>query len=293
MARRKIAAPDHKLGQLVGTLLQMAVSGPLRACAQRHGCYCDSQGERPAVRRGRKVRWVDSGGNPHDLDFVFELGGAEGVRGTPVAFIEVAWRRYTKHSRNKAGELLGALLPLRESYPSTRFLGVILAGEFTPGGIKQLETAGVHVLHISFETIRACFASMGATIDYPEKASAAEKRALSESLESVTAGKMRTAAERLRRAIAAEYADFERKLEAALARRVRSIRILSLFGHERVFQTVEEALDFLRCARDTSLAGVEARHQGYELFVEFSTGAEIRGRFATRDELADFLRKAV
>jgi len=293
MARRKVASPGHKLGQLVGTVLQRALADPLRACAERHGCYCDGGGQRPGVRSGKKVTWVDASGNTHDLDFVFERGGGKTEPGTPVAFIEVAWRRYTKHSRNKAGELLGALLPLRETYPSTRFLGAILAGEFTPGGIKQLESAGVNVLHVDFETIRTCFESAGVVIEYPEKASIRRKRALSRSLESAAAGNLEGISALLRRAIAKDYAQFEQRLDSALARRVTKIRVLCLFGQARVFHCVEDALEFLSSPLATTLPEDDAQHQGYEVFVEFSTGTEIRARFATRDEARDFLRKVV
>ena len=60
--------------------------------------------------------------------------------GKPVAFIESAWRRYTKHSRNKAQEIQGAILPLAETYSeSNLFLGAVLAGVFTEGRIKSTE----------------------------------------------------------------------------------------------------------------------------------------------------------
>ena len=45
-------------------------------------------------------------------DYVLERGGTDTVRGLPAAFIETAWRRYTKHSRNKAQEIQGAVLAL-------------------------------------------------------------------------------------------------------------------------------------------------------------------------------------
>ncbi len=46
------------------------------------------------------------------MDFVLERDGSDTRTGTPIAFIETAWRRYTKHSRNKAQEIQGAILPL-------------------------------------------------------------------------------------------------------------------------------------------------------------------------------------
>ena len=97
----------------------------------------------------------------------------------------------------------------------------------------------------------------------------------------------------LRRAIAKDYAQFEQSLDSALARRVTKIRVLCLFGQARVFHCVEDALEFLSSPLATTLPEDDAQHRGYEVFVEFSTGTEIRARFATRDEARDFLRKVV
>ena len=75
---------------------------------------------------------MDSKGNTHILDYVMEEGGSEAVQGRPRAFIEIAWRRYTKHSKNKAQEIQGAITPLAETYQDSHpFLGAVLAGEFT------------------------------------------------------------------------------------------------------------------------------------------------------------------
>jgi len=74
--------------------------------------------------------------------------------GTPAAFIEVAWRRYTKHSRNKAQEIQGAILPLAEKFRwSNPFLGAVLAGVFTDGSLEQLRSLGFHVLYFPYETL--------------------------------------------------------------------------------------------------------------------------------------------
>jgi len=45
-------------------------------------------------------------------DHVLERGGTDAMRGVPAAFIETGWRRCTKHSRNKAQEIQGAVLAL-------------------------------------------------------------------------------------------------------------------------------------------------------------------------------------
>jgi hypothetical protein len=105
-------SPAHRFGQIVGEVLEAAVTPVLRAFAKKHGLYLDMKGPRPC-RKGKLCKWVDLNGNSHDLDFVLERGGSPSERGAPAAFIETAWRRYTKHSRNK---------PKRFKAPSSRLL---------------------------------------------------------------------------------------------------------------------------------------------------------------------------
>ena len=97
-------SPAHKFGQLIGDELEAAVHDPLQEMAKEFGLYLDYKHKRPARNGKRKVAWQDSYGNVHDLDYVLEEDGDEETRGRPRAFIETAWRRYTKHSRNKAQE---------------------------------------------------------------------------------------------------------------------------------------------------------------------------------------------
>src|SRR5271165_4483129 len=124
-------APGHQLGQMIGVALETAIGPYLKEIADEFDLYLDRQGPRPA-RRGSKVTWVDSLGNKHNLDYVFERGGTDEEIGVPVAFIESAWRSYTKHSRNKAQEIQGAVLPLLTTYAeSKQFAGIVLAGVFT------------------------------------------------------------------------------------------------------------------------------------------------------------------
>lgn len=109
-------SPAHRFGQLIGNLLEELVESFLLEFANRNRLYLDYQKRLRTARKGKKVTWEDSYGNVHDLDFVLERGGNDDVLGTPVAFIEVAWRRYTKHSRNKVQEIQGAILPLAEKH---------------------------------------------------------------------------------------------------------------------------------------------------------------------------------
>src|SRR3989337_2854442 len=147
----------HTFGQIIGNILEAAVEPGLRKFAAEHDLYLDQKGKRSA-RKGKKATWTDLYGNAHDLDFVLERGGTDKTIGTPVAFIETAWRRYTKHSRNKAQEIQGAIhvLALTHKY-SCPFTGAILAGVFTEGALTQLKSLGFHILYFPYNSIVEAF----------------------------------------------------------------------------------------------------------------------------------------
>lgn len=111
------ASPSHRFGQVVGQLLEeILLPELLKFCSERK-LYLDRHGERVGVRKGKKVSWEDPYGNLHDLDFVIEKQGSASKQGRPVAFIEAAWRRYTKHSRAKAQDPRGSSPGSREVPP--------------------------------------------------------------------------------------------------------------------------------------------------------------------------------
>ena len=141
-------SPAHRLGQIIGDQLEAALYEPLLSIAQEFGLYLDYKHSRPARGGRKKVAWTDSYGNTHDLDYVLEEGGSEKMQGCPRAFIETAWRRYTKHSRNKAQEIQGAISPLATTYQNFRpFLGVVLAGIFTEGSLDQFRSHNFNVAY--------------------------------------------------------------------------------------------------------------------------------------------------
>jgi hypothetical protein len=290
MATGDVASPGHKLGQIVGVLLEQLLGDPLRQFASRYQLYCDCKGSRPGVRTGNKVTWIDSRGNRHDLDYVLERGGSVERRGDPVAFIESAWRRYTKHSRNKSGELEGALLPLKVTYTTVRFLRVILAGEWSEGGLQQLRSAGIEVLHIPFRTIVDAFRAQGLKIDYPETAATEEKAALNRILERLNERQLGTVSAAMWRAIEQDYRLFERKMANAITEVPFRVRVITLYGDEVVYQTVAEAIRELEnptTARELNLAFA----RGYEVFIDYASGSVVTGRFQTKTELVQFLKR--
>lgn len=199
----QVASPGHKLGQMVGNFFEELFAEDLVAFCSRYGFYCDRRGPRPKVRgTSRKVTWTDKYGNKHDLDYVIEMGGSDDHRGAPVAFVELAWRRYTKHSRNKTGELEGSLLHLRNTYETCRFLGAMLAGEYTDGGKNQLTSHGITVVHVPFEALAEAFRASGVELDYPEDAPAQLKRSAIRQWESLGKRGISDVKRRLRQVIA-------------------------------------------------------------------------------------------
>ena len=167
-------SPSHKFGQDLGNLLEYTVlyeilKPRLQLFAKDKNYYLDWQRDRPA-RKGKKVTWEDKYGNKHDLDFVLEIDGTDHKKGKPIAFIEAAWRRYTKHSKNKAQEIQGALLPIVERHHlSAPFYGVVLAGEFTQPAIDQLQNNGFSVLYIPYKNIVTAFKDIDFDIAFDEK----------------------------------------------------------------------------------------------------------------------------
>ena len=166
-------SPAHKWGQIIGDFIESSIEQRLEEFADQYNLYLVKRGERKA-RSGKKVIWTDNFGNTHDLDYVLEKDGTDEHIGEPVAFIEIAWRRYTKHSRNKAREIQGAVLPLYNKFAqSSPFIGAILAGAFTQTAVRQLESLGFNVLYFPYDLIVKCFKDfyfdVGSEESMPEK----------------------------------------------------------------------------------------------------------------------------
>lgn len=159
---------SHKWGQIIGDLIEGTILELLQAVADEFKLYLDYKKPRKA-RPGKKVAWKDRYGNTHDLDYVLERGGTETAVGVPAAFVEIAWRRYTKHSRNKAQELEGAVVPLADTYSHLHpFLGIVLAGVFTKGSINQLRSRGFSLVYFPYESVLKAFSLVGIDASFDE-----------------------------------------------------------------------------------------------------------------------------
>jgi hypothetical protein len=281
------ASPSHRFGQIIGEVLEAAVTPLLADFAEKNHLFLDKHGARPC-RNGTKCTWVDLNGNSHDLDFVLERGGTPQAKGIPAAFVETAWRRYTKHSRNKAQEIQGALIPLVETYKNAGpFVGAILAGVYTEGALNQLKSLGFTVLFFPYETVVKVFGQFGIDAAYdedtPDRLFAAKVRIF----------KKMPSKDRSRLAAALLAANksgtdhFMEALAAAVSRQVTRIIVLSLHGTHRELKTIDDALEYIT-SFDETLAS--EHFERYEIEVAYNNGNVTRGRFNDKPSAIEFLK---
>lgn len=259
----------------------------LRAFCAARDLYLDVPGKRPEVRRGKKIRWTDRYGNEHDLDFVIERDGSFERQGRPVAFIEAAWRRYTKHSRNKAQEIQGAVLPIAERHGWDKpFLGAILAGEFTDGSIEQLKSLGFRLLHVPYSTIVDAFAFAGVDAKFDETTPDEEFQRRVDRIGSMSTIEIQALHHRLVDDCKPLIDQFLGELADALDRMVDSVTILPLSGEEHVFESLSEAERFVDEFNPERNMGTFRK---YEAIVKYSNGDRIDGSFVDKRGLKKFL----
>lgn len=280
-------APGHRLGQIIGETLELAVRPALQVFADEHGLYLDSHGER-AARPGKKLTWGDDLGNTHDLDHVLERGGSASQLGIPVAFIETAWRRYTKHSRNKAQEIQGAILPLLTTWARARpFAGVVLAGEWTKGSLSQLESNGFSILHIGYETIIDTFQGFGMIVSYEEKSTDSFLQDQIHIWENLSSRQKVAIGESLRSAISKELEAFIASLARTILRKIEAISVLPLHGTVVDCGSVTDAVALVRNYRADTNRGPLVR---FEVIIRYDNGDRVTADFGSAVDAIAFLQ---
>lgn len=280
-------SPAHKLGQIIGDELEAAIGGTLGDLADEFGLYLDRRHPRAARGGRRKVAWKDSYGNTHDLDYVLEEGGSDENQGHPRAFVEIAWRRYTKHSRNKAQEIQGAVLPLAETYREyAPFLGAVLAGDFTERSREQLRSHGFHVAYVSYEMIVQAFGSAGVDVSSDEDTAAVDLRRKVKAYDRLPTSSRKKISAELRTACAGELGPFFKALRDCLERRVTRITVLALSGTSVQFRTIQSAIRFIEGYDESA---PPSGFERYELNMRYSNGREVRGTFPDKEDCLAYL----
>lgn len=261
----------------------------LQALADRHGLYLDYYHARAARGNRPKVTWKDHKGNTHDLDYVMELGGSETIAGVPKAFIETAWRRYTKHSRNKAQEIQGAIGPLAETYRDSHpFLGVVLGGVFTAGSLNQLASHNFHILYYPYDSVVQAFAAAGVDAQFGETSSDTEMQSKVDAYEALSDASKSVVGRTLLTLHSDELAAFVKSLEVVLTRTVEAVSIVALHGSSQMMSTVTEALAFLTDYAEEPLAHPFVR---YEVMLRYTNGNEVSGKFSDKASALEYLKQ--
>lgn len=279
---------SHKWGQIIGNLIQEFICETLQQIADEHGLYLDYQKKRKA-RNSKKVTWLDRYGNLHDLDYVLERGGTEDTRGLPVAFIETAWRRYTKHSRNKAQEIEGALIPLADTYSHLNpFLGVVLAGVFTQGAIDQLESKGFKILYIKYEKIVQAFITTGIDASFNEKTLETNFENKIYQWNNLSVQQRNNIKNQLLNIERSNIDNFISTLQQSFARQVQGVTVIILHGLSQQIAHVEDAIGYIQNYQDnlSTIAPVLK----YEIDIRYNNGDIIQAIFQSKIEAIKFLR---
>ena len=282
---------SHKWGQIIGNLIQEFICETLQQIADEHGLYLDYQKKRKA-RNSKKVTWQDRYGNFHDLDYVLERGGTEDTRGLPVAFIETAWRRYTKHSRNKAQEIEGALIPLADTYSHLNpFLGVVLAGVFTQGAIDQLESKRFKILYIKYEKIVQAFITAGIDASFNEKTLETNFENKISQWNSLSVQQRNNIKNQLLNIERSNIDNFISTLQQSFARQVQGVTVIILHGLSQQIANVEDAIGYIQNYQD-NLSAITPVIK-YEIDIRYNNGDIIQAIFQSKVEAIKFLRTFV
>jgi len=280
-------SPAHRFGQVIGELLESVVRPQLELFCEQQGLYLDCQKKDRPARSGKKVSWTDQYGNSHDLDFVIERDGTDEQIGRPLAFIESAWRRYTKHSRNKAQEIQGAILPLADKYRwNNPFLGTVLAGVFTQGSLDQLRSLGFNVLYFPYESLVAAFRSEGIDIAFDEETPDHVFRETTEVIATTAPETIAKICSHLIDANQEGIAAFFEALHRRLGRYVSRVVVMPLYGQASEFATIEDAVKFLDLH---SIYEGSGRFRRYEIRVEFSNGDRVEAFMEAKEKVKEFL----
>lgn len=277
----------HKFGQLIGDIIESILLPHLEKFCVENELYLDYQGKTRSARNGKTVAWTDGYGNKHDLDFVLERNGSDIKIGDPVAFIECAWRRYTKHSRNKAQEIQGAILPLFDKYRWTNpFLGVILAGFFTEGSLDQLNSLGFNVLYFPYKTIVEAFQSESINIAFYEETPDSSFEETNRRIQILSIEELNRIKELILKKNQKGIEEFFSSLKSKTQRYVTRVQIIPLYGRTNEFKSIEDAIIFLE---SHSIYEGSGEFRKYELRVDFSNGDTISASFELQEKVEEFL----
>lgn len=281
----QLSSAGHRLGQMIGDWWETSVILPvLKEVADELDLFVDNRAINRECR-DEKIQWKDYGGNVVDYDYVIELGGSTTALGAPVAFIESFWRRGSRHSKDKARDDTNKLLPMRETYPTARFLAIAACGEFTEPAREYVRSRGVELFFVSKENIVKSFSRLNLNIDYQDSLPEPDKKIIvDEFSREFTENKKEEVTKKLYEVAGKNtFTSFKSKIKSALSATPQEITVSLLKKSTPMFfDNIHKAGEFFEKASpwapgEDSLVGCEYR-------VIFSDGSEFK---RTTSDLAD------
>lgn len=280
---------SHTWGQIIGNLFQESVKETLQKVAGEFKLYLDFAHERECRKGSSKVSWKDKYGNGHDLDYVFEKGGTEQKLGIPVAFVEAAWRSYTKHSKAKAQEIESAVIPVCETFAFAHpFRGAILSGDFTRTSLQQLRSKGFSILYIESPKIFAAFEVAGIDAAFGEKTPENELNEKVAAFRKLPADKRELIKKAMVAADPKGLNDFLAALRTTLGRQIALVVVTALHGASTELVTVLDAIAFLKSYEEASIKSHPFAR--YHIYVRYSNGDKQEAEFRNRERAIAFLQ---
>lgn len=280
-------SPAHAFGQKLGEFLEILVEHLLIPVATRHGLYIDRKGLRPARKNLKKATWTDKYGSKHDLDFVLERGGSNSKLGDPIAFIEAAWRKGTRHSKNKVQEIQGAILPLVETNNYfAPFAGAVLAGDFTAPAIKQLKGLKFKVLYFPTDIAAQAFQKFGLDIISSDTTPRNEYLTKIATYNAFTQTELIEIIQEMIKLQQQNVDEFIQALEKSITRQVILVRVLPLHGIAFEQDSLLKAIDFVENYRET---GIDTPVLKFEIEIRYCNGDKIQATISNKDDVLTFL----
>lgn len=282
--KQPVSSAGHRLGQLIGDWWEEYLALPLlNEVAGSLELYLDCRFNSRTCR-GEKIDWPDEDGNNVDYDFVLELDGTSEKRGIPVAFLETFWRRGARHSKDKARDDSGKLSPMRNTYPTARFLGILALGDFTAPAKQYVTNRDIKLLCIPKEKAISAFRAHNLTIDYPDKLPESDKLRLVEDFQSLfTDQTKKSVADKLRELVGlASFRAYQNDFSAVLSALPQEIKIVrSQHGYPVVFASIREAAEFLNAPTFRDEIDVTT----YRYSVQYSDGTEFERELSSVEDI--------
>jgi len=285
-------SPSHKLGELIGGFFEFSIVQYLKPIVSEKGFYLDYRHPRPARRNQREVIGIDGQGNKHKLDIVVEKGGSETKIGVPKAYIEMAWRRYKKHSKNKVQEIAGAIIPLVQTHAKEiPFYAAVLAGEFTDNAIIQLRSQGFFVLYFTYPEICSLFDTVGVSIRWEEDTNEEILEKIVNDLNFVFSDDNDII--KLQKRFYCMYKQHLECLAEALCNSldtvVTEVIVIPIHGAPQICESIKTAVNFIIRYSEKTVAPILR----YEIIVKYNNGEEYTMRCSNKRKAIQFLNQYI